>query len=138
MFIWKISKKSLFKTTFIFADECEEIRNYIDRVSDRLQTIELNVSTVRDPYQEDSLHSINSLVDEVIRSDDPIFKRKKITEFLNACSSSDIPTTSSTEIIVIDKKFENVLLGCTLDDQKHVRKRLEALLIYLGQKIISE
>lgn len=77
-------------------------------------------------------------MDEVIRSDDPIFKRKKITEFLNACSSSEISTSSSVEIVVIDKKFENTLLGCTLDDQKRVRKRLEALLIYLGQKIVSE
>jgi BCL2-associated athanogene 2 len=84
---------------------------------------------------------INHLIDEVIRVDlDPIVKRKKCQEYLNACSTdfqySSLTVTEET-ITFVDKKFEGHLLGCTLDDQKRIKKRLEALLNYMAQKIIS-
>lgn len=100
------------------------------------------MQTVRDTEQENSLHRINTLIDEVITLNDPISKRKKFQEYLNACASEiEIQMTASTStdtILIIDKKFENTLLGCTLDDQKRIKKRLEALLVYMGQKIVSE
>jgi len=72
---------------------------------------------------------INHLIDEVIRFGDPIGKRQKCQEYLAACSST-------TTVTLLDKKFEGHLLGCTLDDQKRIKKRLEALLIYMAQQSI--
>jgi BCL2-associated athanogene 2 len=95
---------------------------------------------VRDTSQVDSLSVINHLIDEVIRFGDPITKRHKCQEYLNACSSDfqySMTFTTST-VAFIDKKFEGHLLGCTLDDQKRIKKRLEALLNYMAQQIISE
>ena len=85
--------------------------------------------TVRDLSQVDSLSVINHLIDEVIRFADPIMKRQKCQEYLNACSSTDFQHSmsfgGSTVITFVDKKFEGHLLGCTLDDQKRVKKRLK-------------
>lgn len=106
-----------------------------------IQTVEVSVLTVRDNSQVDSLNTINTLIDEVIRFGDPIIKRQKCQEYLNAClaefhfSSGAISTTTS-QLSFVDKKFESHLLGCTLDDQKRIKKRLEALLNYMAQQII--
>lgn len=96
--------------------------------------------TVRDHSQIDSLNTINHLIDEIIRFSDPIMKRQKCQEYLNACLSDfqcsvDIGG-NSTPTMFIDKAFESHLLGCTLDDQKRIKKRLEALLNYMAQQII--
>ncbi|CRK92154.1 CLUMA_CG005706, isoform A [Clunio marinus] len=120
----------------------EEINLHLQRINERLQTVDINVQTVRDHSQIDSLNVINHLIDEIIKFGDPIVKRKKCQEYLNACSSNDFQYTmsfssiESTTVTFIDKKFEGHLLGCTLDDQKRIKKRLEALLNYMAQQII--
>lgn len=105
-----------------------------------LQTVDINVLTVRDLSQVDSLNVINHLIDEVIRFGDPIVKRQKCQEYLNACSSSDYQysnvSMTFSAVTFVDKKFEGYLLGCTLDDQKRIKKRLEALLNYMAQQIV--
>lgn len=122
----------------LFTDEREEINCYVQRISNRLGTVELNVCTVRDPSQEDSLHSVNSLIDMLISSADPVVSRQKCQQFLNACSTTDTSVYSELDpsTICTDKKFESALLGCTLDDQKTIKKRLQALLGYLTQQTI--
>jgi len=116
----------------------EDVSMQLRRINERLQTVDISVQTLRDTTQIDSLSLINHMIDEVIRFGDPITKRQKCQEYLNACSS-DFQymsfTTSSTTVTFIDKKFEGSLLGCTLDDQKRIKKRLEALLNYMAQQI---
>jgi len=123
-------------TTF----EREEIGFHLKRVNERIQTVELSVTTLRDQSQVDSLHLINSLIDDVIRFGDPIVKRQKCQQYLNACSSNDFQFTMATisEGGVVCKKFEGHLLGCTLDDQKRIKRRLQALINYMAQQIISD
>ncbi|XP_055625522.1 BAG family molecular chaperone regulator 2 isoform X2 [Toxorhynchites rutilus septentrionalis] len=118
-------------------NEREEINCYVQRISGRLSTVELSVCTVRDRAQEDSLHHVNSLIDAIISSSDPVISRLRCQQFLNACSTTD--TTNYTDLdpaMCSDKKFECVLLGCTLDDQKTIKKRLQALLAYLTQQTV--
>lgn len=107
---------------------------YLKRVNDRIKTINVNVKTIRDDEQVESVHKINNIIDHVIKIDDPIEKRRKCQEYLNSCSSS----VQYSEIIVVDKKFETHLLSCTLDDQKLIKKRLEALMHYMLKQMVSE
>lgn len=109
----------------------DEINFHLKRVNDRLKTVNVNVETVRDDDQVMSVHHINNIIDQVIKIDDPIEKRRKCQEYLNSCSTS-------TEIVVVDKKFEMHLLSCTLDDQKLIRRRLEALMHYMVKQMVSE
>ncbi|XP_033159608.1 BAG family molecular chaperone regulator 2 isoform X1 [Drosophila mauritiana] len=123
--------------------EREEIILYIQRVSSRLATVELNVRTVRDNSQEDSLSQINVLIDGMIKMGDPVIGRQRCQLYLNACCSSSMDpsghmdTVHEADVGPIDKKFESVLLGCTLDDQKNIKKRLQALMAYLNKQTVS-
>ncbi|XP_055376860.1 BAG family molecular chaperone regulator 2 isoform X2 [Condylostylus longicornis] len=127
----------------------EEIICYIHRVNSRLGTVELNVKTVRDQSQEDSLSQINTLIDSLITVGDPVLARQKCQTYINACSTNDhfnsgdgcgsgfgASTSSEDLILECDKKFESALLGCTLDDQKTIKKRLNALMNYLNKQTI--
>ncbi|KAH8396901.1 hypothetical protein KR215_006179 [Drosophila sulfurigaster] len=123
--------------------EREEIMLYIQRVSSRLGTVELNVRTVRDVSQEDSLSQINALIDTMIKMGDPVMARQRCQLYLNACCSSTMDpsnhlgTVHEADIGPIDKKFESALLGCTLDDQKNIKKRLQALMGYLNKQTVT-
>lgn len=118
-------------------NEREEINCYVQRISGRLATVDLSVCTVRDQDQEDSLHHVNSLIDAIISSSDAVVSRLRCQQFLNACSTTDTSTYSDLDpAMCSDKKFECALLGCTLDDQKTIKKRLQALLTYLTQQTV--
>lgn len=113
------------------ADEREELNCYMGRIGTRLATIDLNVKTIRDVAQEDSLHQVNSFIDSVITTKDRITARQTCQQYLNCCSDGD-----GLERL-IDKKFEMALLGCCADDQKNIKKRLQALMTYLNKQIIA-
>lgn len=133
----------MLKTDFVVPQiddmDQEEINFHLQRVNDRLQTVNINVHTIRDDSQVESVHVINNLIDEVIKFGDPIEKRKKCQQYLNSCSSSEIIfSEDGTSTVLIDKRFENHLLSCNLDDQKMIRKRLEALMMYMLKQMVSE
>ncbi|XP_036327025.1 BAG family molecular chaperone regulator 2-like [Rhagoletis pomonella] len=121
--------------------EREEIFCYIQRVNARLSTVDLMVHTVRDRSQEDALSQINELIDLMITMGDPVMARQRCQQYLNACCSAS-ESSASYEYGVdmdagpIDKKFESALLGCTLDDQKNIKKRLQALMGYLNKQTV--
>ncbi|XP_036327020.1 BAG family molecular chaperone regulator 2-like [Rhagoletis pomonella] len=121
--------------------EREEIFCYIQRVNARLSTVDLMVHTVRDRSQEDALSQINELIDLMITMGDPVMARQRCQQYLNACCSA-AESAASYEYGVdmdagpIDKKFESALLGCTLDDQKNIKKRLQALMGYLNKQTV--
>lgn len=118
-------------------NEYEEIDCYVQRISVRLSTVELSVFTIRDPAQEDCLHRVNSMIDEIISRSDPAVSRLRCQQFLNACCTTDTTTyTGLDPNMCSDKSFENALLGCTLDDQKIIKKRLQALLDYLAKQTV--
>lgn len=56
---------------------------------------------------------------------DPSATRLRCSAFMNACSSHAVGHS--------DKMFETAILGCTLDDQKRVKKRLQGLLDYIDK-----
>lgn len=51
--------------------------------------------------------------------------------------SSQLGTVLEADVGPIDKKFESALLGCTLDDQKNIKKRLQALMGYLNKQTVT-
>lgn len=109
---------------------------YSQRINSRLATIDLCVKTVRDTAQEEALHQVNSLIDSLITSTDRILARQRCQTFLNGCNDSSSCAPDSDQ--AVDKKFEMVVLGCTLDDQKVVKKRLQALMTYLNKQTVSD
>lgn len=111
---------------------------YAQRIGNRLSTVEIRVKTVRDAAQEDALHQVNGLIDSLLTLSDRVVGRQRCQTFLNACSMHDDPTTTLEIEPIVDKKFEAAVLGCTLDDQKIIKKRLHALMTYLNKQTITE
>ncbi|XP_063695727.1 BAG family molecular chaperone regulator 2 [Culicoides brevitarsis] len=124
---------------FLEDSEREEVECYVQRINGRLSTIELRVLTMRDQAQEESLHQVNRLIDEIlISSKDPTAARQKCAQYLNCCSTFDGPGQDCVDGLPTDKRFEGALLGCSLDDQKRIKQRLLSLSKYLGKKSVSD
>lgn len=103
----------------------EEIMHYTERVSSRCGTVEIHVRTVRNQMQEESLNQVNTFIDNLVVDlhNDPFVVRDRCISYMAACGSR--PEEN------IDKGFEVAVLGCSLDDQKRVRRRLQGLLNYI-------
>lgn len=105
--------------------ERDDILRYADRITNRCHTIDVHIRIQRDQTQEEALHQINHLIDGLVVGlrIDPDGTRARCLSYMNACSSHFVHG-------ITDKNFESALLGCTLDDQKRVKKRLNGLLSY--------
>ncbi|XP_074094555.1 BAG family molecular chaperone regulator 2 [Cotesia typhae] len=107
----------------------EDILRYAERLSMRCLTVEVMVKVQRDDVQQDALHQVNGLIDSLVIAlkNDPGSTRHRCAAFINACSSQVEGQGHS------DKTFETAILGCTLDDQKRIKKRLQGLLDYIDK-----
>lgn len=108
------------------------MNRYIDRITSRCLTVEVKVLTQRDKMQEEALFQVNHLIDGLVMAlkVDPVSAKQQCISYMNACSSN-------VEHAVTDKRFESALLGCTLDDQKRVKKRLQGLLNYFDKSKVT-
>ncbi|XP_076672348.1 BAG family molecular chaperone regulator 2 [Andrena cerasifolii] len=106
----------------------DDVLRYADRLSMRCLTVDVLVKVQRDHIQQEALHQVNGLIDSLIVSlrEDPAATRQRCASFMNACTSQSIGHS--------DKNFETAILGCTLDDQKRIKKRLQGLLDYIDKK----
>ncbi|KAJ3649190.1 hypothetical protein Zmor_020945 [Zophobas morio] len=106
----------------------DDVCRYAERIMNRCLTVEVKILTQRDKTQEEALHQVNHLIDGLVMcvKSDPENAKAKCVSFMNACSSNIVHG-------VTDKKFESALLGCTVDDQKRVKKRLQGLLHYFDK-----
>ncbi|XP_066592871.1 BAG family molecular chaperone regulator 2 [Prorops nasuta] len=105
----------------------DDVLRYAERLSIRCSTVDVLVKVQRDCIQEEALHQVNGLIDSLVvglRSD-PGATRQRCVAFMNACSSQGTGHS--------DKIFETAILGCTLDDQKRVKKRLQGLMDYIDK-----
>ncbi|XP_046999373.1 BAG family molecular chaperone regulator 2 [Schistocerca americana] len=104
----------------------EHVLHYADHIANHCLTVEVLVKTTRDGTQEEALHQVNGFIDSLVIGlrEDPFGTKSKCIAFMNSCSSH-------TSIGNIDKNFESAILGCTLDDQKRIKKRLQGLLDYI-------
>lgn len=78
----------------------------------------MSVSTPRNDIQEEAYKAVSDILDELQKS--PSDHLKTVESYLNAC----LPEPLSSKI---DTRFQSKVLGCTVDDQKHIRKKLHNL-----------
>jgi len=108
--------------------EMDEVTRYIDRLIRRCIAVDINIKTERSAPQMESLHKVNNLIDNLIRDmkEDAGVTRKRCISYINACSEQ----VTIPEHVGIDATFENAVLGCAVEDQKRVKKRLSGLYSY--------
>jgi len=104
-----------------------EVAATVARLAARAAAIEVNVVTPRGESQAEALHQVNTAIDQlilVIQTD--CKKAEDICQtYISACDM-DLGNQSSA-----DSRFEKVLLGCTAEDQKVIKKRLIGLLEHI-------
>lgn len=105
----------------------DDVLRYAERLSLRCLTVDVLVKIQRDQNQQEALHQVNGLIDSLVISlcDDPAGTRQRCDSFMNACTSQGLGHS--------DKNFETAILGCTMDDQKLIKKRLQGLLDYIDK-----
>jgi BCL2-associated athanogene 2 len=103
----------------------QELLTNMERLKARCEAVTMEVQTVRDQSQTQSLHKVNSILHDLrsrlfTETDTiPVTAMQQARSYLNAC----LPETAGA----IDSRFQSLVLGCALDDQKDVRRRLESL-----------
>lgn len=103
----------------------DDINQFADRIISRCDTVQINVHTTRDDGQQNCLEEINTMIDKIVSTlkDDPESAKFTCQSYLASCSSLENESGN--------KVFELAVLGCTLDDQKRIHKRLQGLLDYI-------
>lgn len=109
----------------VFLVDKEDINQFADRIISRCDTVNVNVHTTRSDSQQNCLEEINTLIDKIVNTlkDDPDSAKATCESYIASCSSMENESGS--------KIFETAVLGCTLDDQKRIHKRLQGLLDYI-------
>ncbi|XP_077496061.1 BAG family molecular chaperone regulator 2 [Amblyomma americanum] len=103
----------------------EEVGLTVERLQTRVKSVEVSVSTPRSEDQEMALGQVEQYVTDLVlrMASDPKGVRALCKTYLSACSTDAAGP--------IDHKFQAAILGCTADDQKKTRRRLEAILATL-------
>lgn len=89
----------------------------------RTLSVEISVGTIRNLQQEEALQKATSIIDEIVKKllDDMEGSRQKLLALHAAC-------VTEAPAIPIDQKFQAIVIGCALEDQKNIKRRLETLL----------
>lgn len=110
---------------FIVVDlgEREELNLTANRLMGRTLTVEVSVETIRNAQQQESLLHATKMIDEIVNKllDDLEDAKIRLMSLYGACTS-DVPAGP------IDQKFQSVVIGCAIEDQKKIKRRLETLL----------
>ncbi|XP_021115061.1 BAG family molecular chaperone regulator 2 [Heterocephalus glaber] len=103
--------------------EREELNLTANRLMGRTLTVEVSVETIRNPQQEESLKHATRIIDDVVSKflDDLGSAKCHLMSLYSACSSEVPPGP-------VDQKFQSIVIGCALEDQKKIKRRLETLL----------
>ncbi|XP_024072270.2 BAG family molecular chaperone regulator 2 [Terrapene carolina triunguis] len=103
--------------------EREELCLTASRLMGRTLTVEVSVETIRNPQQQESLLHATRMIDEVVNKllDNLEDSKSRLMSLYGACTS-EVPSGP------IDQKFQSVVIGCAIEDQKKIKRRLETLL----------
>ncbi|XP_053566379.1 BAG family molecular chaperone regulator 2 [Bombina bombina] len=103
--------------------EREELSLTAERLMGRTLTVEVSVDTIRNPQQEASLQKANMIINEIVKkvTDNLEDGKTQLISLYGACTS-DVPPGP------IDQKFQSIIIGCAIEDQKKIKRRLETLI----------
>ncbi|XP_058032643.1 BAG family molecular chaperone regulator 2 [Ahaetulla prasina] len=103
--------------------EREELNLTAKRLMGRTITVEVSVETIRNAQQQESLLRATQMIDEIVNKllDDLEDSKSRLISLYGAC-------TSETPSGPVDQKFQSVVIGCAIEDQKKIKRRLETLL----------
>ncbi|EPQ05821.1 BAG family molecular chaperone regulator 2 [Myotis brandtii] len=105
------------------ADRSSRLLESLDQLELRTLTVEVSVETIRNPQQQESLKHATRVIVEVVSKflNDLGNAKSHLMSLYSACSSEVLPGP-------VDQKFQSIVIGCALEDQKKSKRCLETLL----------
>ncbi|XP_043919276.1 BAG family molecular chaperone regulator 2 isoform X2 [Protopterus annectens] len=114
--------------------EREELSLTANRLLGRTLTVQISVETIRNPHQQECLLNATKIIDDIVNKllEDVAAAKSQLLSLQAAC-------TSDVKSAPIDQKFQNLVIGCAIEDQKKIKRRLETLIrkIDTSEKSIS-
>ncbi|XP_003215536.1 BAG family molecular chaperone regulator 2 [Anolis carolinensis] len=103
--------------------EREELSLTAKRLMGRTLTVEVSVETIRNPQQQESLFHATQMIDDIVGKlvDDLEDSKNRLMSLYGACLSEVPPGP-------VNQRFQSVVIGCAIEDQKKIKRRLETLL----------
>ncbi|XP_078256141.1 BAG family molecular chaperone regulator 2 [Rhinoraja longicauda] len=103
--------------------EREELNLTANRLIGRTLTVAVSVQTIRSAQQEEFLSRATTLIDEVVDKllQDVASAKSRLVALYNACSSEALQGP-------VNQKFQSFIVGCSLEDQKKIKTRLQKLI----------
>ncbi|XP_046332272.1 BAG family molecular chaperone regulator 2-like [Haliotis rufescens] len=94
----------------------------LDRLRKRSKSATIEVNTVRNETQEEALSKINDILDKLKCefNDQPEKCWQQLQIYYNTCLAESRGA--------VDARFQNLVLDCTVDDQKNLRRKLDSWL----------
>ncbi|CAK6951627.1 BAG family molecular chaperone regulator 2 [Scomber scombrus] len=107
----------------VCAGEREELTLTANRLMGRTLCVEVSVGTIRNSQQEEALRKATTIIDEIVKKllGDMEGARHQLLALHAACVTEAPP-------VPIDQKFQALVIGCALEDQKKIKRRLETLM----------
>ncbi|XP_062583235.1 BAG family molecular chaperone regulator 2-like [Saccostrea cucullata] len=102
--------------------EKEDIEAMAERLVCRCLTVEIGVITPRSEEQEAALNKVNKLLHEIEHQFTINIEKSlpRAISYLNACLTEPMEGH-------IDHRFQGMVIECTIDDQKKIKRRLQSL-----------
>ncbi|KAL3118823.1 hypothetical protein niasHT_008170 [Heterodera trifolii] len=100
----------------------------MQRILARCNTVNISIETPRDQHQSKALEQVNKMIQSVLdhTNGNIAESKQKIATFLNACHPDEVGR--------IDEKFQSVIIECTADDQKKIRRKLAQIVEQMNQQ----
>lgn len=111
--------------------DCQELIANIERLRERCQAVEVHVHTVRDEGQVKALDKINMVLQDL---ESQVNGNPTVTLSVSQRAHSCLNACLPEAVGAIDTRFQSLVLGCALDDQKKVRWRLESLVKHCSNR----
>ncbi|KAL3068697.1 hypothetical protein niasHT_032113 [Heterodera trifolii] len=104
-----------------FSAEREELMLNMKRIDQKCTSVNVHVETKRNEQQSKALEQVKKMIESAMdhKKSNAVEIKQKIIGFLNACLSEEVGP--------IDLEFQSAILGCTLDDQKKIRYKLQEI-----------
>lgn len=101
-----------------FLGHKEELETNVNRLLLRLLAVTIKVDIPRNSEQQEAYNKVKALLNDLQNKVGSGLDeyRKLLESYLNACSPDQCGP--------VDNKFQQLILACTVDDQKQVRKLL--------------
>lgn len=112
----------------------QDIQASVDCLQHRLDCVDVSIEPVRSREQIEALKRTNQSIEQLhqtLDSEGKTAAMKRCMAYINSCTSDYESDSNNNEVMrtaAIDEKFQKMIIGCSLEDQKAIRKKLKNVL----------